>query len=111
LIVGALVALTTYSYLTQSSEPASIEVEPRLDQTFQSGSRFSVPVAVHNYGGATGEDVKVRVDLTAADGRQETAEWQIEFLPGGSTSRGVAVFGSDPRQGQVRAGVVSYREP
>lgn len=111
LIVGALVALTSYFFLTGSSAPAVIEVEPRPDETFQSGSRFSLPVDVRNLGDATGEDVKVRVTLTHPDGRQETAEWQVQFLSGGGTSHGVAVFGSDPRQGQIEAGVVSYLEP
>jgi uncharacterized protein (TIGR02588 family) len=111
LIVGALVTLTSYFYLTDSSAPASIEVEPRLAETFQSGTRFSVPVAVRNHGGETGEDVKVRVTLTTPGGQQETAEWQVAFLSGGGTSHGVAVFGSDPRQGQLDAGVVSYLEP
>jgi uncharacterized protein (TIGR02588 family) len=111
LIVGALVALTSYFYLTESAAPASMEAEPRLAETFQSGSRFSVPVVVRNQGGATGEDVKVRVTLTDPEGRQETAEWQIAFLSGGGMSHGVAVFGTDPRQGQLEAGVVSYLEP
>lgn len=111
LIVGTLVALTSYFYLTGSTAPASMEVEPRLADTFQNGSRFAVPVVVRNQGGATGEDVKMRVTLTNPDRRQETAEWQIQFLSGGGVSHGVAVFGSDPRQGQLEAGIVSYLEP
>lgn len=111
LIVGALVALTSYVYLTGSDAPASIEVEPHPAETFQNGARYALPVTVRNRGGATGEDVTVRVTLTGRDGRQETAEWRVQFLSGGGASHGVAVFGSDPRQGRVEAGVVSYLEP
>ena len=35
----------------------------------------------------------------------------IQFLAGGGSSKAVAAFGSDPRQGQVEAVVVSYLEP
>ena len=66
---------------------------------------------MHNGGGATGEEVRVRVTLTDTTGRQEAAEIMVQFLAGGGSSRAVVAFGSDPRQGQVDAVVVSYLEP
>jgi len=111
LIVLGLIGVTTYFYLTGSDAPPMVEVEPRPAETYQSGNRFYLPVTVRNGGGMTGEEVRVRVTLTSTDGRQETAELTVQFLAGGGSSRAVAVFGSDPRSGQVEAGVVSYLEP
>lgn len=111
LIVLGIVALTTYFFLTAPASPAAVEVEPRLGETYQTGARFYLPIRVTNTGGATGEDVRVRVTLTAAGGQRETAEVLIPFLAGGGSTRAVVAFGSDPRQGQVEAAVVSYLEP
>jgi uncharacterized protein (TIGR02588 family) len=111
LIVVGLIALTTYFYLTDTKAPTVVEVEPRLSETYQAGSRYYLPVTVRNAGGETGEEVRVRVSLTDRSGRQEAAEIMVTFLAGGGSSRAVAAFGSDPREGQVEAVVVSYLEP
>ena len=110
-IVFGLIALTTYFYLTASTDPVMVEVEPRTAEVYQAGDRFYLPVTVRNRGGETGEEVRVRVTLTGAAGRQETSELQVQFLAGGGTSRAVMAFASDPRQGQIEAGVISYLEP
>jgi uncharacterized protein (TIGR02588 family) len=111
LIVLGLIGLTSYFYLISSTAPATVEVEPRLSETYQAGGRFYLPVMVRNTGGETGEEVRVRVTVTDASGRQETAYLMVQFLAGGGSSRAVVAFGSDPRQGQIDAGVVSYLEP
>jgi uncharacterized protein (TIGR02588 family) len=111
LIVLGLIGVTTYFYLTGSTEPAAVEVEPRLVETYQAGGRFYLPVTIRNTGGTTGQDVHVRVSVTDPSGRQEASELVVDFLAGGGASRAVAVFGSDPRQGQLEAVVVSYMEP
>jgi uncharacterized protein (TIGR02588 family) len=49
--------------------------------------------------------------LADRSGHQESAELLITFLAGGGSSDAVAAFGSDPRQGQIEAVVVSYLEP
>jgi uncharacterized protein (TIGR02588 family) len=111
LLVLGLVALTSYLYLTAPTDPAAVTVEPHLEQAYQSGSRFYLPVTVRNTGGQTAEEVRVRVTLTDAGGSAESAEFQIQFLAGGGTGRAVVSFGSDPRAGQLTAAVVSFLEP
>jgi uncharacterized protein (TIGR02588 family) len=111
LIVLSLIGLTSYYYLTRSTAPAVVEVEPRLADVRQAGGRFYLPVRVRNGGGETAEEIRVRVTATGPSGRQETAEFQVQFLAGGAADRAVVTFGSDPRQGQVEAAVVSYLEP
>lgn len=110
-IVLALVALVTYFHLTTPATPAAIEVETRLDETYQSGSRYYLPITVRNTGGSTGEDVRVRATLTDGGARSESSEVLIPFLAGGGSNRAVVAFGGDPRQGQISAVVVSYLEP
>ena len=111
LIVVGLIALTAYFYVTSPNTPAAVEVEPRPAETYQSGSRFYLPLTIRNTGGETGEEVRVRVSVTDSSGRQEAAEVMIQFLAGGGSSKAVAAFGTDPRQGRVEAVVVSYLEP
>jgi uncharacterized protein (TIGR02588 family) len=111
LIVLSLIGLTSYFYLTGSTAPASMEVEPRLAETYRAGGRYYLPITVRNTGGETGEEVRVRVSVADSSGHVETAEVMIAFLAGGGSSRAVAAFGSDPPQGQVEAVVVSYLEP
>jgi uncharacterized protein (TIGR02588 family) len=111
LIVLTPVALTTYLHVTSSRESASVEVEAQLAEVYQVGSRYYLPVTVRNTGGQTGEDVRVRIVMTAVTGQQESAELLIAFLSSGGSSRGVAAFTSDPRHGQITAGVVSFLEP
>lgn len=111
LIVVGLIGLTSYFYVTSPGTPAAVEVEPRLAETYQAGSRYYLPLTIRNTGGDTGEEIRVRVSVTDSSGRQESAEVMIQFLAGGGTSRAVTAFGSDPRQGQLEAVVVSYLEP
>jgi uncharacterized protein (TIGR02588 family) len=111
LLVLGLVALTSYLFMTASSDPAAVTVQPNLNEVYQAGARFYLPITALNPGGETATDVRVRVTLTDAASRVETSEFQIQFLAGGASSRGVASFGSDPRQGQLEAAVVSFLEP
>jgi uncharacterized protein (TIGR02588 family) len=103
--------VTTYFYLTASDAPVAVQVEPRPAEVYQAGDRFYLPISVHNRGGQTGTDVRVRVSLNGTNGPQESAEVLVNFLAGGGTSKAVVSFVSDPRQGQIEAGVTSYLEP
>lgn len=111
LLVLGLIAVTSYLYLTASSDPAAVTVQPNLTELYQSGNRFYLPVTIRNTGGETAEEVRVRITLTDPAGRTETSELQIQFLAGGGSSRAVAAFASDPRQGQLDAAVISFLEP
>ena len=111
LFVVGLIGLTSYFYVTTPDTPAAVEVETRPSETYQAGNRFYLPLTIRNTGGETGEEVRIRVSLTDTSGRQESAEIMVAFLAGGASSKAVAAFGSDPRQGQVEAVVVSYLEP
>ena len=59
--MGGLIGLTAYFYVTSPNTPAAVEVEPRLAETYQSGSRFYLPLTIRNTGSETGEEVRIRV--------------------------------------------------
>lgn len=111
LIVALIVALTTYFHLTGGSGPAIVDVRAAPELAYQSGERYYLPVEVANTGQSAGEDVRVTLSLTDAEGRQESAGLEFRFLPAGASSRGVVSFRSDPRQGQLGVEGVSYLEP
>ena len=110
-IVLALIGLTSYFSLTAPGTPAQVEVEPRLAETRPAGTHFYLPIVVRNTGGETGEEVRIRVTLTDPAGRAEESELLFQFLAGGSSARAVVAFTSDPRLGNLQAGVISYLEP
>jgi uncharacterized protein (TIGR02588 family) len=110
-ILAALVGTLTYLHFSGGEEPAAVEVMPRLDQVRTAGQRFYLPVEVSNRGGLTAQDVRVQVVLGAGADRQETAELLIDFLAGGGSAKGTAVFERDPRGLPLEIVVLSYLEP
>jgi uncharacterized protein (TIGR02588 family) len=53
--------------------------------------------------------VLVRAELAGGSGPAQTAEFTIDFLPGGETAEGVAVFADDPLAGDLAVAVASFR--
>lgn len=111
LLVMGLIGATTWLHWTASSDPPAMMVETQTAEAYGAGGRFYLPVTVWNTGGLTAEEVRVRIVLTDGAGRTETAGFQVQFLAGGGSERGVVSFGSDPRQGQIEAVVESFLEP
>lgn len=111
-ILLVVVGLVGYQQLFGASQPAAIEVTPRLQQVRQEGDAYYLQVDVTNKGDRTAEDVRVEVSLTS-DGRHQkmSSELRIMFLAGHETSRGTVVFGEDPRRGVLTTEVVSYLQP
>jgi uncharacterized protein (TIGR02588 family) len=109
LIVAVLVGLVVFSWLIQAEQPPVIVIQPSSDIRVESG-QFYVPFTVTNTGGATAEAVQVIGELRLDD-RLETGEQQIDFLSKGEQEEGAFVFSRDPRQGDLRLRVASYKLP
>lgn len=110
-ILLVVIGLVGYQQLFGASQPAAIEVTPRLQQVRQEGGAYYLPVEVTNKGDKTAEDVRIEVSLSP-DGRQKTSsELRTMFLAGHETSRGTVVFGEDPRRGALTTEVISYLQP
>ena len=106
-VVGALV----YQQLSGGDEPAVIEATPRLEAVRVAGGAYYLPVEIVNRGGVTAQDVLVIVSVGAGQAERESSELLIDFLAGGATAKGTAVFRQDPRQQPLEVDVASYLEP
>jgi uncharacterized protein (TIGR02588 family) len=110
-IVVALVGLVSYEHVAGPTRPPTIDARPRLDAARTAGGEYYLPIDITNRGNLTAESVRIRVSLATDQGRQETAEVSVQFLAGGATARGTAVFREDPSRGQVAVNVLSLQEP
>lgn len=71
-----------------------------------------MPVSVTNQGDETAEGVQVEVVLESDGKEQESAEFEIAFLPRYSTREGWITFGTDPRTvDQMKARVLGFEKP
>ena len=71
---------------------------------------FAVPIEVVNKGDHTAEGVHVEVMLRSG-GKEETGDFEIQFLPRRGSREAWVTFKSDPRQGQLEARVLGYEKP
>ncbi len=110
-ILLALIGLVIVQQGGRGDQPASIEVQPQLQAVRRVGESYYLPVAVTNQGDQTAGDVRVEVSLVDGQGGRESSQFQIDFLAGGATRLGTAVFRGDPARGTVRAAVVSFVHP
>jgi uncharacterized protein (TIGR02588 family) len=110
-ILVAVFGAITWFYFTRNSSEAIIEVTPRPEQARQARDAYYVPIEITNTGGRTAANVQIVVLHDSGDGNSETSEFSIQFLAGGATSRGTAVFRTDPNAGTFTVDVISYLEP
>jgi uncharacterized protein (TIGR02588 family) len=103
-LIAALIAFLVWDAF-QPSRPAAFEATTEAAST--RGGQLYVPVAVRNVGDEAARMVQVRVSGPGgAEGR-----FTIEWLPGRSTRRGVAVLPSDAVGTPLKAQVEGYSEP
>ena len=106
LFVGLLVFLLWDA--RQPSEPPSFETS--IETSAQRGSHTYVTVAVRNLGDEAARSVEVRVvpESGAAGGE---AHFTLDWLPGRSTRRGVAVLPPGIASQRLRAEVAGFAKP
>jgi len=110
-IVLSLISLVTYQQLTRGSRPPAIEVTPRLQAVRQAVGVYYVPVDIANRGDQTAEAVRVRLVHSSDGGRQQSSELEIDYLAGGATAHGTAVFREDPATGRLEVEMLSFLDP
>ena len=110
-----VLVLSTLGYLvydgaTLGESPAKIEFE--LGKPQPQSNHFMVPITVSNRGDETAEGVHIEVTLESGGKEQETAEFDIAFLPRHSTREGWVTFKTDPRTvEQMQARVLGFEKP
>lgn len=111
--VGLVLIIATLAYLvremvTTGSRPPELVVQ--LGTPRQVMESFQVPVTVVNRGDRLAEGVSVTITLAAGTEREE-AVLSLAFLPHQSTRQGWVTFRSDPKDGNLQVGPVSYASP
>jgi len=91
----------------QPSDPPSFEAV--IEAREQRASQGYVTVAVRNVGDEAARSVEVRV--TSESGDPAEARFTLDWLPGRSTRRGVAVLPGSVDLGRLRAEVTGYAKP
>ena len=92
----------------QPSDPPAFETV--IEAREVRGSYGYVTVAVRNVGDEAARSVEVRVTPESGDPASE-AHFTIDWLPGRSTRRGVAVLSQRVDLGRLRAEVAGYAKP
>jgi uncharacterized protein (TIGR02588 family) len=108
LILG-LLALVTYVSMTGGNDLPIVEARPLDQEMRHEGESYYLPVAVTNRGGRTAEEVVVEAELAGRDGSSEASEFTLDFLAGGETREGTAVFATDPSAGELTIDVASFQ--
>jgi uncharacterized protein (TIGR02588 family) len=109
LIVAAIVGLVIYEWATESNQPPILSISRQEIREAQ--GQFYVPFTVTNKGGITAEAVQVSGELEVENQPTEVGEQQIDFLSKGEQNEGAFVFNHDPRSGELRVRVASYKLP
>ncbi len=92
----------------QPSHPPSFQTS--IESRVQRGTHVYVTVAVRNLGDDAARAVEVRV-VSEADAAGAVGNFTLDWLPGGSTRRGVAMFPQGIGLGRLSAEVAGYAEP
>lgn len=110
-ILAGTVGLVGYTYFDdRQQQPPTIAIL-RTEAIREANGQFYVPFEIVNTGGETAESVQVLAELRLNGRVDETGEQQIDFLAGGEQEKGAFVFSRDPRQGDLKLRVASYRLP
>jgi uncharacterized protein (TIGR02588 family) len=108
-IVGIIIALICYTWITGDTNPPILAVT--TTQTRLVDKQYYVPFTVTNWGGETAESVEVVADLSLPGGKTETGMQQIDFLSRQEKRSGEFIFNHNPQQGELTVRVASYRSP
>jgi uncharacterized protein (TIGR02588 family) len=110
-LVIAVVSILSWENLRGRGKPPDIRLSIDQIQTSSSGG-FLVQVEVENAGEETASGLKVRGMLDNEQASvQESAEAELDFLPGASKRKVGLYFRSDPRQGHLTLFASGYQEP
>jgi len=109
-LVLSMLGYLVYDVATVGEVPPNIEVQ--LGQPQLQSNRFLVPLSVTNRGGETAEGVHIEVTLENGSKEEESADFEIAFLPRNSTREGWVTFKTDPRTvEQMQARVLGFEKP
>ncbi|MEA5574240.1 TIGR02588 family protein [Calothrix sp. UHCC 0171] len=110
LILALIISLIIYIAINDKQEPPFISIiQKQINR--KSNGHYYVPFEIVNKGDITAESVQILAELKINDKVEETGEQQIDFLSSGEKEEGTFIFTNDPRQGQLKIRVASYKSP
>lgn len=109
LVILALVGLVAYVSVNDGNRPPRIEATAETGEMLHEGALYSLPVTVTNRGDETAQEVRIVAEVTTGASEPETAEFTIEVLAGGETTRGTVVFTADPATNPLTVAVNSFQ--
>ena len=107
-LILAMITFLLYESFTIGNAPPDIHVQ--IGQPEQRSGYFAVPIEAMNKGDHTAEGVHIEVVLRSGD-KEETGDFEIQFLPRRGSREAWVTFKSDPRQGTLEARVLGYEKP
>lgn len=110
LILGTIVGLVIYSWVTKQERPPAFAIN-QGKEVRESQGQFYIPFEISNTGGKTVESVQIVAELRVNGQLEESGDQQIDFLSEGEKEEGAFVFRQDPRKGELTVRVASYKLP
>jgi uncharacterized protein (TIGR02588 family) len=108
-LITAVVSYLVVESATIGDAPPDIHLE--IGTPEQRAGYFAVPITATNKGDHTAEGVHVEATLRPAGGKEETGDFEIQFLPRRGSREAWVTFKSDPRAGTLEARVLGYEKP
>lgn len=109
-ILSLIVALICYTWVTGDTNPPILSVTTGKEIR-QVNDQYYVPFTVANTGGSTAESVEVVAELLLENGESETGNQQIDFLSREEKEEGEFIFTLNPKEGNLKLRVASYKLP
>jgi uncharacterized protein (TIGR02588 family) len=110
IIVGAIAGLIIYAWATERNQPPILEIS-QAEPIRPINGKFYVPIKTVNQGGKTAEAIHAIAELRVNGTIVEASDLQIDFLSSNETEEGAFIFTQDPRRGELRLRVGSYKTP
>lgn len=110
ILLGLMVALIVYTWVSQTYKPPILEVETSADIR-QVNQQFYVPFSVTNEGGTTVKSVEVVAELWIDDQLRQQGSQEITFLSRGEVQSGAFIFNYNPEKGNLVVRIASYQLP
>ena len=108
-IVGVIVALVCYIWVTGDTNPPILSVS--TSKIRQVNQQYYVPFTVSNSGGKTAHTIEVVGELAIAQQTLEIGRQEIDFLSRQEERSGEFIFSRNPQQGELTVRVASYKQP
>jgi uncharacterized protein (TIGR02588 family) len=109
LLVGGTIAFLVYHALARDWTPPDVRVIEQRVLDLQDG--YLVQFRAYNQGGSAAAQLTIEGELVGPDGRTETSEAVLDYVPARSSREGGLWFSGDPRVGQLTLRATGYAEP